>query len=405
MNFKIERLFFLLLFLTLSKLWGQSISIWIDPKPGMTSCVYTSKSPKVWLLSGDTVPEMITEISFGQSITTKYLAGRVLVYKDGLSLGSWPEIIFWVADSMGRFSLTPEGAKKTIDYYDHLKVQAHKNQLRMVNIVWMENYICGVVAAEGGLYKTPEFLKVQAICSRTYAMRNMGKFVREGFDLTDKVDCQVYHGIPKNLPGVEDAVLATAGLIAVDEFGEPIDAVFSANCGGQSANSEDVWKATSSYLKSTESYDHYREFKNSSWTYTLSRLDFLSLLSKYYKTPILDWEVVPDASGRVKQIRLNQDPGLVLSGIEMRSLLKLKSTKFRLFEDHQQVFFSGQGFGHGVGMCQDGAYKLSSIGWGHESILRHFYQGVELLSIQEWLQRLASGKSTRMIEEISFTEP
>jgi stage II sporulation protein D len=75
----------------------------------------------------------------------------------------------------------------------------------------MENYICGVVAAEGGLYKTPEFLKVQAICSRTYAMRNMGKFVREGFDLTDKVDCQVYHGIPKNLPGVEDAVLATAG--------------------------------------------------------------------------------------------------------------------------------------------------------------------------------------------------
>jgi stage II sporulation protein D len=405
MKLKMRIPVWIILFLMFSKLWGQSISIWIDPKPGMTSCSYTSKSKKVWLLSGDSVPELITEISYGQSVQLKYQTGSVQVLREGLSLGSWPEVLFWAADSSCRFSLTPEGGKKTIEYYDQLKVQAYKNQLRMINIVWMENYICGVVAAEGGLYKTPEFLKVQAICSRTYAMRNMGKFVREGFDLTDKVDCQVYHGIPKNLPGVDEAVLATAGLIAVDEFGEPIDAVFSANCGGQSANSEDVWKATSSYLKSTESYDQYREFKNSSWTFTISRLDLLNLFSKYYKTPVTDWEVIPDASGRVKQIRLNQDPGLVLSGIEMRSLLKLKSTKFRLFEHHQQVFFSGQGFGHGVGMCQDGAYKLSTIGWTHESILRHFYQGVELLSIQEWLKRLATGKGQLFLEEATLPEP
>lgn len=395
----------LLLFLQFfSILWAQSVSVWIDPKPGMTAMSYSSKARLIWVLSGDSVPELITELSYGQSLNLKYSAGKIQVLKEGISLGSWPDIVFWASDTSGHFTITPEGSKKTIEYYDHLKVQAYKNQLRLINIVWMENYICGVVAAEGGIYKTPEFLKVQAICSRTYAIRNMGKFIREGFDLTDKVDCQVYHGIPKNLPGVDEAVKATAGLIAVDDFGEPIDAVFSANCGGQSANSEDVWRASSTYLKSTESYDHYREFRNSSWTYTTSRLDLIALFSKYYKVPIVQWEVIPDASGRVKQIRLNNDPGLVLSGTELRSLLKLKSTKFRVYEYQQQVFFSGQGFGHGVGMCQDGAYKLSTLGWSNESILRHFYQGVEIISIENWQRKVAEGKAELPIEEARIEE-
>lgn len=398
----LKYLLFILILFSLAR--AQSVAVWIDPKPGMTAFSYSAKAKQIWVLRGDSIPELITELSYGQSLNLKYNAGKVQLIRDGLSLGSWSEVIFWAADTSGHFTVSPEAAKKTIEYYDHLKVQAYKNQLRLINIVWMENYICGVVAAEGGIYKTPEFLKVQAICSRTYAIRNMGKFIRDGFDLTDKVDCQVYHGIPKNLPGVEEAVRATAGLIAVDGFGEPIDAVFSANCGGQSANSEDVWKASSAYLKTTESYDHYREFRNSSWTYTVSRLDLIGLFSKYYKVPVTDWEVIPDASGRVRQIRLNNDPGLVLSGMELRSLLKLKSTKFRVYEYQQQIFFSGQGFGHGVGMCQDGAYKLSTLGWSHESILRHFYQGVELISIENWQRKLLEGKTGMPVEEAIIQE-
>lgn len=369
------------------RIGAQSLTIWIDPKPGMTGCVYTAKARQTWILTGDSVPEMVASLNAGESVQLKYLSGNVQLLRNGVSVGYWPELILWAADSTGHFTLTPEGLKKTIEYYDHLKVIPWKNQLRLFNIVWMEHYICGVVAAEGGLYKTPEFLKVQAICSRTYAIRNRGKFAREGFDLTDKVDCQVYHGIPKNLPGVEDAVKATAGVIAVDEFDEPIDAVFSANCGGQSANSEEVWTAPSAYLRSTESYDQYREFRNSSWTYTCSRYDLLNLFTKYYKTPVYQWQIVPDASGRVRQLILNQNAKLVMSGTELRSLLKLKSTKFRMYEDRQQLFFVGQGFGHGVGMCQDGAYKLSTLGWANDAILRHFYQGVQMVSLKEWRLR------------------
>jgi stage II sporulation protein D len=214
----------------------------------------------------------------------------------------------------------------------------------------------------------------------------------------------VYHGVPKNLPGVEEAVRATAGLIALDGFGEPIDAVFSANCGGQSANSEEVWTASSSYLKSTESYDHYREFRNSAWTYTTSVQDLITLFSKYYKTSILSWEVIPDGSGRVRQLVFNGNPKMVISGTELRSLLKLKSTKFRMYQIQSQMFFAGQGFGHGVGMCQDGAYKLSTLGWNYENILRHFYQGVSLLSISDWQKRISQGRAEIPVQESDSAE-
>lgn len=385
MNIKIFTFCFCFFCGLFSTLKAQSLAICIEPKAGIQSIVYTALQREVWVMTGDTFPEMICTLNARQNIRLSVLGAKVQISREGKVLGQWPEVILWSSDSSARFTLMAEGMKKPVEYYDHLRVQVRKNQLRLINDVWMEHYICGVVAAEGGIYKTPEFLKVQAVCSRTYAVRNMGKYARDGFDLNDKVDCQVYHGIPVNLPGVNDAVKATEGLIAVDDFGEPIDAVFSANCGGQSANSEDVWTSPSAYLKSTESYDQYREFRNSSWSLTLSKPELLFLFSKYYKSPVTHFKIEPDYSGRVRQVRLNDDSKSVISGMELRALLKLKSTKFRMYEWNNQIFISGQGFGHGVGMCQDGAYKLSTIGWSHEEILRHFYSGIELIPIQEYL--------------------
>jgi stage II sporulation protein D len=352
----------------------------------MKAFTYTALQKEVWVMTTDSFPEYITSAYNGDILKITIVSGKLQLTRNSIIVGVFPELYFWNADSSGRFRIQPEGSKKQVEYYDHLKVQIHKQQLRLIHDVWIEHYIPGVVAAEGGIYKTPEFLKVQAVCSRTYAIRNLGKYQREGFDLSDKVDCQVYHGIPVNMPALEAAVFETRGLIALDEFDEPIDAVFSANCGGQSANSEDVWTATTPYLKSTESYDQYREFKNSSWTYSVSRPDLLKLFSEYYKKPVYTFSVEPDYSGRVRQVRLNEDLKTVISGTELRRLLKLKSTKFRVYEHKGFYFFSGQGFGHGVGMCQDGAYKLSTLGWSYEAILRHFYTGVRMIDLTEYLK-------------------
>jgi stage II sporulation protein D len=372
--------------LNMHALVGQSLSIWIDPQPGMKAFTYLPQQQQMWIMTTDSFPELIASATKGDVIKVGMLAGKVQLTVNTAVIGQFPELYFWTADSAGKFRLQPEGTKKSIEYYDHLKVQVHKQQIRLIHDVWIEHYIPGVVAAEGGIYKTPEFLKVQAICSRTYAIRNLGKYQRDGFDLSDKVDCQVYHGIPVNMPALEAAVYETRGMIALDEFDEPIDAVFSANCGGQSANSEDVWSATTPYLKSTESYDQYREFKNSSWTYSVARPELLKIFSEYYKTPVYTFSIEPDYSGRVRQVRLNDDTKSVISGTELRRLLKLKSTKFRVYEHQGFYFFSGQGFGHGVGMCQDGAYKLSTLGWSYESILRHFYTGVRIVDLAEYLE-------------------
>ena len=37
-------------------------------------------------------------------------------------------------------------------------------------------------------------------------------------------------------------------------------------------------------------------------------------------------------------------------------------------------------------MCQDGAYKLSTLGWSYEAILRHFYTGVRMIDLTEYLK-------------------
>jgi len=365
---------------------AQSLAIWIDPEPGMTRFSYQAIESEVWILTADSFPELITSVKAGETVKISLSGQQILLSKQGNVIGQFSELIFWASDSASRFKIIPDNVRKTREYYDHLSVQVRKNKLRLINTTWIEHYICGVVAAEGGIYKTPEFLKVQAVCSRTYALRNLGKYAREGFDLTDKVDCQVYHGVPHQYPAVWDAVYDTRGQIAVDEFGEPIDAVFSANCGGQSANSEDVWSAPTAYLRSTESYDQYREFRNSYWTFSLSRPELLQIFSKYYKMPVSDFTIEPDYSGRIRHIRLNGDTKSVLSGPEVRTLLKLKSTKFRIYEQDNHYFFVGQGFGHGVGMCQDGAYKLSTLGWKHDEIIRHFYAGTELINLDVFLE-------------------
>jgi len=367
------------------KVQGQAVKVLIEPFSQLQRVTFTAIGTETWVTVNDSFPETILTLSPGQQVQLTLIGSRVRLSQGSKSLGDWPSLLFWTADSTGGFKLGQEPAKNTKHYFGHLQIQVARQKLKLVNLLWMEQYVKGVVAAEGGIYKTPEFLKVQAICSRTYAVRNLGKYAKEGFDLNDKVDCQVYKGVPQASSLIDQAVAQTQGLILTDPYGEVIDAVFSANCGGQSANSEDVWSSPSAYLRSTPSYDQYREFRNSEWSYNLSRLDFLRILSGYYHFPVYEYTIIPDISGRVKELQLNGDSRWVISGTEIRQLLKLKSTRFRIREFENQCFISGQGFGHGVGMCQDGAYKLSTLGWSHEEILRHFYAGVKLITIDSFL--------------------
>lgn len=114
-----------------------------------------------------------------------------------------------------------------------------RGALNLVNELPVEEYLRGVVPRELGPAQYPrlEALKAQAVAARTYALRHLGEFAVEGYDLCASPRCQVYGGLLAEHPLSDRAVLETAGQVLLD--GDRLaDALYSATCGGHTENAE-----------------------------------------------------------------------------------------------------------------------------------------------------------------------
>lgn len=129
-------------------------------------------------------------------------------------------------------------------------------RLRAVNVLNLEEYLRGVVPLELGplVYPEVEALKAQAVAARTYAVANRGQYEAEGFDICDTARCQVYGGIEAEDPFSDRAVEETVGLILTHE-GEPINALYTATCGGHTEDVENVFRQEDlPYLRGVSCY-------------------------------------------------------------------------------------------------------------------------------------------------------
>ncbi len=109
--------------------------------------------------------------------------------------------------------------------------------LNVINELNLEDYLLGVVPAEMGptIYDEVEALKAQAVAARTYALRNMGQFETEGYDICPGPACQAYKGFGGEHEMSTRAVRETAGLVMTYD-GKLIDALYSATCGGETSD-------------------------------------------------------------------------------------------------------------------------------------------------------------------------
>ncbi len=136
----------------------------------------------------------------------------------------------WVAiDSEG-------GAVRAEGHRYHGRILVFLNDrgtLNLINELPLEQYLRGVVPSEMGpeQYSQVEALKAQAVAARTYALKNLGEFNREGYDICATPRCQVYGGIDVEHPLSDRAVLETAGQVLLYQ-GELVDALYSSTCGG-----------------------------------------------------------------------------------------------------------------------------------------------------------------------------
>ena len=128
-----------------------------------------------------------------------------------------------------------------------------RGTLTVVNELGLEDYVRGVVANElsPGGYPAIEALKAQAIAARTYALKNRGQFMSQGFDILPTTRSQVYRGLTSENPLSTRAVDETRGLIATYQ-GEPINALYTSTCGGRTEDSEKIFNEAVPYLRARE---------------------------------------------------------------------------------------------------------------------------------------------------------
>lgn len=262
-------------------------------------------------------------------------------------------------------------------YKGSLIINNNGNDLTIINRVFLEHYIQGVLFAEGGLGHHQEYYKVQALISRTYTYDNLNKHNEDGYNLCSRVHCQAYKGHNYVNIAIKNAVIDTENLIITDEKMNLITAAFYSNSGGQTANSEDVWIIPLPYLRSKlDSFSLHQ--KNYQWKKTIKKESWLSYLHKKTNKNIVNDTLLLNHQPKERTIYYaNKEYNILLK--ELRKDWKLKSTNFSIKYDDQYVFLEGKGFGHGVGLSQEGAMNMAEKNYTFKEILIYYYSNINII--------------------------
>lgn len=313
----------------------------------------------------------------------------------------------------------------------------HTFSTYIINRVSLEDYIKGVVPSEMPESFNLEALKAQAVASRTYVLSRMKD--ENLFDVTSTPDTQAYLGMDKETEKTNRAVDETKGEVLTYD-GKIITAVYHSTSGGFTENNENVWNSPPvPYLRGVDSPYEERS-PHFSWTKYITNYRVQIVIKRYIEENNLPYigEVVgfrvlkKGVSPRVVLIEvIGRFGNLTLRGTTFSHLFGLKSTWFTFkfkryktpfvhsflsmvertpffkgtmnrivgfFAQYEEktfrtegvpprrwdlVEFNGKGWGHGVGMSQWGAEGFAENGWNYKDILSHFYQGTEIIKINE----------------------
>ena len=285
---------------------------------------------------------------------------------DSLSLTS--------TDEQCRFSLRINGELPERRYYSgSLGCRPDMGTMIFINNVDAEDYVAGVVRAEGGPGKHQEYIKTQAILARTYLYKYIDKHIIDGYNLCDGTHCQVYKGTTDD-ESILSAVQETKGLVIIDTDSLPILAAFHSNCGGETARSEDVWLTRLPYL--TNKIDPYCvESNNATWETSIPLDTWVDyLMEKGYRGTNYN-ELNFSQPNRVSNYTAGNFSYPLTT---IRNDFGLRSTFFSVKLSGDKVILNGRGYGHGVGLCQEGAMEMAIKGHTYEEIIEFYYTDVKI---------------------------
>ncbi len=280
------------------------------------------------------------------------------------------------------FRIEVNGKKRV--YHGDVQMRVLNGQMQLVNLIDLEHYAAGVVESEGGHVDEPEFFKAQAVLARTFAVKNLDKHIGEGYNLKDDVTSQVYFSKARHTyaEAIQEAVAATRDTVVVTASCEPILGVFHANSGGITTNAEDAWLSSVEYLRSKP--DSFSVGVGSyQWTRHISKDRFYGFVARQMKVAndLKLHKALLNFAHREGRAAYFTFKGKKLKLTRIRHHFNLRSTYFNITEQGGQVVLTGRGYGHGVGMSQDGAIEMSRRGYSYRDILRFYFDCVDLESI------------------------
>ncbi len=191
----------------------------------------------------------------------------------------------------------------------------------------------------------------------------------------------------------------------LDDRGQPIDAYFGASCGGETANIRDLWGATPAfYLRGVR--DEYCDAgPHAKWTDVISRADLLRALQSDSRTDVgnrLDQVLVSkrDETGRAEFITLEGEHRKTVRGWDFKIIVGrvlgwnvLKSSRFEVGRSGSNFIFRGSGFGHGLGLCQEGAHVMAARGASYQKILEKYFPGTV---VKRYVTKRGHGDSAKL---------
>ncbi|MFI5312292.1 MAG: SpoIID/LytB domain-containing protein, partial [Gemmatimonadales bacterium] len=301
------------------------------------------------------------------------------------------------------------------------RVVASDTGLVIVNVLPVESYLRGVVPLEIGITRGANeqaAVEAQAVAARSYSYVRLavadGSASRNAsYDVVAGVLDQVYGGVDAERPFSDQAVAATAGLV-LQYGGRVVNAPYSSSCGGETASPEEVWReGGEAYLRRVSdripgTADRYYcdIAPRFAWTRSFSGDELDAAVRSYLRSFV---SVPPGGpgrvrgvvvqsrtpSGRVGRLAISTDLGRYeLRGNDIRYVLRapggeiLNSTYFSVEPEARRdgslarLIIHGNGYGHGIGMCQWGAIGRARAGQSARSILAAYYPGTNVGKVQ-----------------------
>ena len=259
----------------------------------------------------------------------------------------------------------------------------------VVNQLPLEEYLVGLINCEISSSWPIEAVKSQAIIARTYALNRKNSRMNAPYHLESSVIDQVYNGILIEDNRARRAVLETSGEV-LTFGGEIMQAFYHSSCGGQTEDSENVWGASLSYLKGVECQYCLTSPSGTAWECKLSlkELEERLRLGGHKVSGLYDIKPGPlNLRGRLANVSLLAAKGSVtITGDQFRKAVGygvIKSTRFIMKNNNNEITFSGSGNGHGVGLCQWGSKQRALDGFTSGEILAYYYPGTQLKKLSD----------------------